>query len=385
MNDVHNKWIKLHNDMIESRNELKTMQSLGEMLRQREQAANLSTHTSEPSRRFNSICYDDDDNEESTIPLNEIICQIPLSITITSILPTMEPEDSLIMGDEDLRTIPEKESDEFIKSSIKDLVPIPRESEDTSDSDKECDFPFCDNSVTFSNPLFNANDDFTSSNEGVLEENVKIYANPLFDFDDEYLSSDVNPLFKDVLEDIENKDSYVSNLDDPALLVTPLFDANEDECFDPGGDIDEIDIDVSTDIEDGYHDSEGDIIYLESLLINDTIPYLPPEVFLDHDPKSLNDEPNIDDLKIKENMRFTFEDHHYLSLTFVIKIFLPFLTYLVNSLILLFSGSEDTIFYPGISAYSFYSLESVAYESLMMIFPFFCFYHKDKGIRGESS
>ncbi|GJT34198.1 hypothetical protein Tco_0924617 [Tanacetum coccineum] len=155
------------------------------------------------------------------------------------------------------------------------------------------------NSVTFSNPLFNANDDFTSSNEGVLEENVKIYANPLFDFDDEYLSSDVNPLFKDVLEDIENKDSYVSNLDDPALLVTTLFDANEDECFDPGGDIDEIDIDVSTDIKDGYHDSEGDIIYLESLLINDTIPYLPPDVFLDHDPKSLNDEPNIDDLKIK--------------------------------------------------------------------------------------
>ncbi|GKB23372.1 hypothetical protein Tco_0862773 [Tanacetum coccineum] len=48
MNDVHNEWI--NNDMIESRNELlKTMQSLGEMLR--EQAANLSTHTPEPSRR----------------------------------------------------------------------------------------------------------------------------------------------------------------------------------------------------------------------------------------------------------------------------------------------------------------------------------------------
>ncbi|GJU18278.1 hypothetical protein Tco_1146244 [Tanacetum coccineum] len=74
MNDVHNEWIKSYNDMIESRNELlKTMQSLVEMLRQREQAANLSTYTLEPSRRFNSICYDDDDDEESTIPLNEII------------------------------------------------------------------------------------------------------------------------------------------------------------------------------------------------------------------------------------------------------------------------------------------------------------------------
>ncbi|GJR13750.1 hypothetical protein Tco_0796402, partial [Tanacetum coccineum] len=36
-----------------------------------------------------------------------------------------EPEDSLIMGDENLSTIPEKESDEFIKSSVEDLVPIP--------------------------------------------------------------------------------------------------------------------------------------------------------------------------------------------------------------------------------------------------------------------
>ncbi|GKG62957.1 hypothetical protein Tco_0636688, partial [Tanacetum coccineum] len=29
------------------------------------------------------------------------------------------------------------------------------------------------------------------------------------------------------------------NLDEPTLLVTPLFDANEDECFDPGGEVDE--------------------------------------------------------------------------------------------------------------------------------------------------
>ncbi|GKE89117.1 hypothetical protein Tco_1566592, partial [Tanacetum coccineum] len=138
-------------------------------------------------------------------------------------------------------------------------VPIPRESEDTSNSDKECDLPFCDNSVTFSNPLFDANDDFTSSNKGVSKENVKIYSNPLFDFDDKYISSDVNPLFNEVLEDIESEASYVSNLDELALLVTPLFDANEDECFDQRGDIDEIntflDINVSTDIEDGYHDS----------------------------------------------------------------------------------------------------------------------------------
>nr|GEY49597.1 hypothetical protein [Tanacetum cinerariifolium] len=330
MNDVHN-------DMIESRNELlRTMQSCFEMFCQREQVANLSNHTLEPSRSFNFICYDDDDDEESTIPLNEIISQIPSSIAITPVLPIMEPKDTLIMGDEDLHTIPEKKSDDFIKSSVEDLVLIPRESEDTSDIDKECDFPFCDNSVIFSNPLF------------------------------------------DVLEDIVNKESYVSNLDELALLVTPLFDANEDECFDPEGDIDKIDafldIDVSTNIEDGYHDSEGDIIYLESFLSNDTILNLPPEVVLDRNPRSLKDEPDNDDLKsmvkvfdpgIHEKIisptyvRFTFEDRHYISLTFVIKIFLPFLTYLVNSLLLISSWSKDTIFDPVISVFSFYSLEPV--------------------------
>ncbi|GKF32212.1 hypothetical protein Tco_0102010, partial [Tanacetum coccineum] len=138
----------------------------------------------------------------------------------------MEPKDSLIMGDENLSTIPEKESDEFIKSSLPE--------------------------------------------EDVPEENFKIYSNPLFEFDEEYISSNINPFYNEVLEDIENKDSYVSNLNEPALLVTPLFDANEDECFNPRGNTDEIDADVSTDIKDGYHDSERDIIYLKCLLINDT-------------------------------------------------------------------------------------------------------------------
>nr|GEV95303.1 hypothetical protein [Tanacetum cinerariifolium] len=63
-----------------------------------------------------------DELKESTIPLNEFDSQIPSSITIAPVLPIMEPEDSLIMGDEDLTTIPEKESDEFIKSSVEDLV-----------------------------------------------------------------------------------------------------------------------------------------------------------------------------------------------------------------------------------------------------------------------
>ncbi|GJZ00766.1 hypothetical protein Tco_0518195 [Tanacetum coccineum] len=96
------------------------------------------------------------------------------------------------------------------------------------------------------------------------------------------LSKDPNQSSQSSAKNIESKDSYVSNLDEPTLLVTPLSDANEDECFDPRGEIDEIDafldMDISTDIENNYHDSEGDIIYLKSLLINDTIPNLPPEI-----------------------------------------------------------------------------------------------------------
>nr|GEV61007.1 hypothetical protein [Tanacetum cinerariifolium] len=160
---------------------------------------------------------------------------------------------TLIIGNEELSTNPEKELDEFIKSSVEDLVLIPSESKDTSKSDSECILPSCDDfssinvfkekAVSFSNPLFNSNDDFTSSddeslsNKDVLKENVKIYSNPLFEFDDEYISSDVNPLFDEVLEDIESKDSYDSNLDEPDLLVTHLSDVNEDEYFTPGDDV----------------------------------------------------------------------------------------------------------------------------------------------------
>ncbi|GJR47555.1 hypothetical protein Tco_1315658 [Tanacetum coccineum] len=402
-----------------------------------EQVANLSTY---PSQRFKSFCYNDDDDydyEESTIRLNEIVSQIPPSIAITPVLPTLELEDSLIMGNEELSTIPEKESDEFIKSSVEDLVPIPSKSEDTSESDSVCDLPSCDDfslinvyeekSMNFSNPLFDSNEDFTSSDdeslsdEDVPEDHVKLYSNPLFKFNDEYISSDVNPLFDEVLENIESKDSYVSNLDEPALLVTPLSDANEDECFDPGGDIDEIDafldMDNSADIKNDYHDSDGDIIYLESLLIDDTILNLHPEVFLDHDPRSLKDELDKEDLKsmvkvfdpdIHKNtfsltyVRLPFEDRHYLSLTYVIRIFLPYLTYSMDSSLPLSSGSEDTIFDLGISAFHFSSLEPVAShrsgtfmcfnvylnilnESPMEIYSSTCFVPNITMIWGESS
>nr|GEZ44103.1 hypothetical protein [Tanacetum cinerariifolium] len=139
---------------------------------------------------------------ESTIPLNEINFQIPPSIVITTSPLVLPIEDSLIMGNEELNTILEKESDEFIKSSVEDLVPIP---------------------------------------------------------------------------------------------ITPLSNANED-CFDSGGDVDEI-----NDFKDDFYDSEGDILYLESLRSDDSTPNLSHEVFLDRDLRSLSDAP-IDNLMSEDKI-----------------------------------------------------------------------------------
>nr|GEZ68961.1 hypothetical protein [Tanacetum cinerariifolium] len=51
-------------------------------------------------------------------------------------------------------------------------------------------------------------------------------------------------------------------------------------------------------------------------------------------------------------VRLPFEDHHYLFI-YVIRIFLPYFTYPVDYPFLFSSGSEDTIFDPGIFAFHF--------------------------------
>ncbi|GJX42465.1 hypothetical protein Tco_0257455 [Tanacetum coccineum] len=373
---------------------------------------------------------DDDDDEESYIPLRDIISELPLSVPITPNLPIM---DSLIMEDEYLNTILETESDEENESSVKDLNPIPSESEDTSESDSDCDLSLCDDfspinvyeekSVTFSNPLFDSNDDFTSSDdeslsdEDIPEENVKIYSNPLFEFDDEYISSDVNPLFDEVLENIESKDSYVSNFDEPALLVTPLSNANEDECFDPSGDVDEIELllhcDLSTpkisvaSILEGFTDEppleENDDLFDLKSKENEW-----KKILYDAPIDDLMTEDKVFDLGILEKFfsrtyaSLLFEDRHYLSLTYVIRIFLPYLTYSKDYSLFLSSGSEDTIFDPGISIFSCYFLKPVVSyrsgtfmcfnvylnifnESLMEIFSSTCFVPNITMIWRESS
>ncbi|GJZ24358.1 reverse transcriptase domain-containing protein [Tanacetum coccineum] len=339
--------------------------------------------------------------------------------------------------------------------NVEEIVPIPKESEDTSRSDSERILPLCDDLSSINVPR----DDFVT------------FSNPLFEFDVNFNSSNINPLFDEVLEDIECKDSYDSNLDESTFLVTPLSNSNKDkclapgdyieillhhdpstpmksvasilegfiddppfeenddlfdlecktndwkrilydaqideiECFDPGGDNDEIDaflaIEVPTYIKEGYYDSEGDSpenshIITESLptsttLIedNDSIreeidifsgpdDSIPPGIESDLDSEGdiifidilLNEDP------IPDYERFTFdiepdvpvinngdelnEDECFDlgggainvevddSFTFEIQIFLPYLTYPEVSPLLFSTENEDTIFDPGIS------------------------------------
>nr|GEX17945.1 hypothetical protein [Tanacetum cinerariifolium] len=123
-----------------------------EKLQQLEQWANLSTY---PSKRFNSFCYDDDDED--------------YNIAVTPSLSTKEPDNSLSIGDEHLDTVRAAESNEFINSSVENLIPIPSESEGILEH--MCDVPFHDNSSHLNiskdqfKDFFDSNDEFSSTDD----------------------------------------------------------------------------------------------------------------------------------------------------------------------------------------------------------------------------
>ncbi|GJZ39165.1 hypothetical protein Tco_0585728 [Tanacetum coccineum] len=144
------------------------------------------------------ICNDDDEDD---------------TIAITPDLPTEKPDNFLSMGDKHLDTISETESDEFIKSSVEDLVPILSESEGISDS--MCDVPFCDNST----PL----------------EALKDHSEIFIDSNDDYSLNDDDPLYS---EDIDYVDASPPN--------SELVSLEEVKDFEDG----EIDTDILLTIKD---------------------------------------------------------------------------------------------------------------------------------------
>nr|GEY02993.1 hypothetical protein [Tanacetum cinerariifolium] len=308
---------------------------------QKDQVVNLDSYSPKPLQcQKIPICNDDDNDEESSTPLRDIIIfEIPPCIAITSILSTKEPKDSLIMEDEHLDTIPKKESDEFIKSSVENLVPNPGELE----NERECDVPVCDDFTTFSifslmltmiSPL--------SDDESFFDKDIpkEIYSNPLFD--KEIISIKIDPHHfndeSDLIESLLNQDSSIissskidSLLDEYAseliflksippgideadcdpeeeipVIEKLLYDNSSPrpleefdsenfnaviEYFSPSPipieDIDpfieDIDLFLTFDrsippgIDSDYSDSKGDNLFLERLLLDD--PILLPDIF----------------------------------------------------------------------------------------------------------
>ncbi|GJZ75061.1 hypothetical protein Tco_0639526 [Tanacetum coccineum] len=137
-----------------------------------------------------SVTYD---NEDDYIPL-----------TITTDLPIEEPDNSLNMGDEHLDTISVTESDEVIKSSIENLIPIPSEFEGISDD--TFDVPNCDdNRVNVESELV----------ESLINRDTSI----------DY-SSKIDP----ILEEFVDKLAHIAPI--PPGIVEADFDSNDDTLSD---------------------------------------------------------------------------------------------------------------------------------------------------------
>ncbi|GJW01809.1 hypothetical protein Tco_1557060, partial [Tanacetum coccineum] len=366
------------------------------------------------------ICYDDDDNEESSIPLKDIIISgLPPCVEVTPVLLTEEPVDSLIMEDEYLDTIPATKSEKVIKSSVEELVPNPSESEGIPE--KMCDVPLYDNPTPLeafkehSEIVVNSNNDSTLSDDNSpYGEGIDyVDASPL---DSELVSLEVVEIVIPKVGGIDTnilltiKDDILRE----KLLNVNLLIANIEALKDsptPSSDISS----GSTTIRSDYSLSDYEAFYLDddhieekssgsttthsdiSLskydsfifdLSNDSFPpadrsdfyheefadelahiISPPE----YDCFYFKSEPDLGDLtsidhEIRENASSTtnvnlpFEDDQSPFFAYVVWIFLPFLTYPGAPPYLLSCGNENTIFDPGISVYHSF-MPSVSHRS----------------------
>nr|GEV33044.1 hypothetical protein [Tanacetum cinerariifolium] len=198
--------------------------------------------------RYSKIraCYDDDDDD------------------YTFAITHKEPDNSLSMGDKHLDTISAMKSNEFIKSSVENLIPNPSEFE----GEHECDVSACEVFTTFLNILFDADYDFYSvDDQSFSDEDIpkKIYSNPLFD--EEIISMKIDPLHfnaeSDLIESLLNHDSSINS---SSSKIDSLFDefTEIDLSFTP-------DVPMPSGIEEDDCDSKMDILILKELLGNDSL------------------------------------------------------------------------------------------------------------------
>ncbi|GKA72738.1 hypothetical protein Tco_0778954, partial [Tanacetum coccineum] len=246
----------------------------------------LAEYIDSPSWNRPAFYFDDDDDEESSIRVRDIISKLPLCVAITP----EEPDDSLSIGDEHLSTILETESDELIKSSVENLVPIPSESEDFYDIESGCDVPFCDNSTTFSSPLFDANDDFSSSyDKSFSDEDVpkEIYSNPLFD------------------------EEIISDKIDASIISSPKIDSLLEQFF---GELAHIDL-IPPGINEADFDPEEDIRLVERLLYDNLSPR-PPEEFNSKNSDAIIDSFSPPPIPVEDSDSFMEEIDLFLTLDY---------------------------------------------------------------------
>ncbi|GJY49437.1 putative ribonuclease H-like domain-containing protein, partial [Tanacetum coccineum] len=222
-------------------------------------------HSNDEIRSFNpkrkatiEKCDDDDDDDDD---------DEDYTIAITPDLPITG---SLIMEDEHLDSIPATELEELIKSSVESLVQIPSEFEDLSDG--ECDLPLCDDSpnshLTFSNPLFDIDDDFTLSD------------------DESFSGEDVDQIDDEVLDSIDSIPPGIDHFDVESDLLESLL--NRDISIDSSPKIDSLLDEFAGEltllksilprIDDAKFDPEDDISLIERLLYNNSSPRPPEEL-----------------------------------------------------------------------------------------------------------
>nr|GFB38770.1 hypothetical protein [Tanacetum cinerariifolium] len=378
---------------------------------------------------INSISSQRLDKKESSISLNT--SQISSIHVVTPILSTKEPENSLSMGYEHLCITPETKSDKVTKSNAKNFLPIPSEYEVTSEDKKECDELVCD---TFFDSKINDDilvydDDFEDieyveasppdpeivsieEENSVEEENVVQREEEEVDLEDISQVQDV--VLREKLFSITRLISNIESLNDNSTpdCVFDSFDGNtthanyslpgyDSFCFEIEPDQERLINLVESDIPDNssndllleevnlflsnnsipsgiknvFDDPEGDIHFLEELLIDDSIlshelsdanfkdnpsisrpPPEPPDDNFDLEPEViLAVMEDIDEPDEHFNLRGEIfvstnnEDVDYFPFMFVIRIFLPYLILPEISPLFLFVESEDTIFDPGIS------------------------------------
>ncbi|GJT85007.1 hypothetical protein Tco_1066724 [Tanacetum coccineum] len=160
-------------------------------------------------------------------------------------------------------------------------------------------------SVTFSNPLFDIDDDCTSSDdesfseEDVPMENFKFFSNPLFDLDEEIVSTEVNLIQNEVLESITLIPSGIDSFYAESNLIESLL--NRNTSIDSSSKIDSL-LDefageltllksIPPGIDDDNLDPEGEIHLVERLLYDNSSPRPPEELNVENSIESFSPSP----------------------------------------------------------------------------------------------